>query len=355
MSNFDAKQFIDISKILKSREFGLFLILLLVIIATTIANPRFLNAQNIRDILLNVSIIALLTVGMTVVILMRHIDLSIGAIVGLSAFMVGELLIKFPDMPIILALLAGVLIGFVGGTINGLLVTLGRVPSLVATLSTLYIFRGFGYAWVSGRQITASNLSSSFSQLATDDIFGLPYLTLIAFGFMSIMAIYLRNYSGGRAFYAIGSNPDAARLAGIAVTRTTLTGFMICGMIAGLAGVLWLARFGTVDASAGSGLELQVVAAAVVGSVAIGGGSGTVIGAVLGALLLSVISSSLVIMRISGFWQLAIQGGLIVSAIGLDAWLSRRLKSMTFKKAILLKESVIKDNALKNKVLKGAI
>jgi rhamnose transport system permease protein len=300
-------------------------VLVLVVTATALANPRFVSGQNVKDILLNVSIIAVLTVGMTVVMLMRHIDLSISSIVGFTAFLVGELFVRFPATPIALAALCGIGLGLLAGAVNGALVSFGQVPSLVATLSTLYIFRGIDYAWVHGRQINATSLPDGFSALGSGGLFGVPYLVMIAAVLLAGMAIYLRHYRGGREFYALGSNPLAARLAGIAVHRRVMIGFMLSGAIGGLAGVLWLARFGTVDAGAASGIELQVVAAAVVGSVAITGGVGTVLGATLGALLLGVIASALVILRVSSFWQLAIQGGLIIGAIALDTLLARRL------------------------------
>jgi rhamnose transport system permease protein len=283
-------------------------------------------------VLLNVSIIGLLTAGMTVVMLMRHIDLSIASIVGVSAYAVGSLFVMFPHMPVVVAMFAGVAIGFALGAVNGTLVTFGRVPSLVATLSMLYIVRGADYAWVHGGQINATSLPDAFSRMATGSILGLPNLVLIALVVLVGIGIYLKQYRGGREHYAIGSNPEAARLAGIRVERRVMIGFLISGAIAGLAGVLWLARFGTVEASTAKGIELQVVAAAVVGSVAITGGVGTVMGATLGALVLGVINIALVVLRVSPFWQQAIQGALIVAAITLDTLLARSVARRMMRK-----------------------
>jgi rhamnose transport system permease protein len=269
---------------------------------------------------------------MTVVMLMRHIDLSIGSVVGVSAYGVGCLYVAFPHLPVLIALMAGVAIGLVAGSVNAGLVALGRVPSLVATLSTLYIFRGADYAWVSGGQINASSLPDAFSRLATGAAFGIPTLVLIALVVLVALGVYLKSFRGGREHYAIGSNPEAARLAGIQVERRVMVGFVISGAIAGLAGALWLARFGTVDASTAKGIELQVVAAAVVGSVAINGGAGTILGATLGALVLGVINSALVVLRISPFWQQAIQGALIVAAVATDTLLARSLAKRMMRK-----------------------
>ncbi|SAL32027.1 ribose ABC transporter permease [Caballeronia terrestris] len=316
----------------RSREATLFAVLIALVAATAAVKPEFLNLQNLRDVLLNVSIIGLLTAGMTVVMLMRHIDLSVASVVGVSAYAVGSLFVMFPQMPVIVAMLAGIGIGLAIGAVNGVLITFGRVPSLVATLSTLYIVRGADYAWVHGGQINATSLPDAFALIATGSLFGVPNLVLIALVVLIALSVYLKQYRGGREHYAIGSNPEAARLAGIRVERRVMIGFLLSGAIAGLAGVLWLARFGTVDASTAKGIELQVVAAAVVGSVAITGGVGTVTGATLGALVLGVINIALVVLRVSPFWQQAIQGALIVAAITLDTLLARSVAKRMMRK-----------------------
>jgi rhamnose transport system permease protein len=321
-----------LTNLVRSREATLFVVLIALVAATAAVKPEFLNLQNLRDVLLNVSIIGLLTAGMTVVMLMRHIDLSVASVVGVSAYSVGSLFVMFPHMPIVVAMLAGVVIGLVIGGVNGTLVTFGRVPSLVATLSTLYIVRGADYAWVHGGQINATSLPDAFSRIATGSLLGLPNLVLIAMVVLVAIGIYLKQYRGGREHYAIGSNPEAARLAGIRVERRVMIGFLLSGAIAGLAGVLWLARFGTVEASTAKGIELQVVAAAVVGSVAITGGVGTILGATLGALVLGVINIALVVLRVSPFWQQAIQGALIVAAITLDTLLARSVARRMMRK-----------------------
>lgn len=321
-----------LASLAKRRETALFVVLVALIVCTAIARPQFLNLQNLRDVLLNVSIVGLLTAGMTVVMLMRHIDLSVGSIVGVSAYAVGSLFVAFPHLPVFVALAAGVAIGLLAGFVNAALVAIGRVPSLVATLSTLYIFRGADYAWVSGGQINASSLPHAFSKLATGSVLGVPTLALIAAIVLTGLGIYLKQFRGGREHYAIGSNPEAARLAGIQVERRVMRGFLISGAIAGLAGALWLARFGTVDASTAKGIELQVVAAAVVGSVAITGGAGTILGSTLGSLVLGVISIALVVLRISPFWEQAIQGALIVAAVATDTLIARSLAKRMMRK-----------------------
>lgn len=313
-----------LTRLFRAREASLVLILLGLFAVTSALNPRFLSAQSLRDLALNVAIVALVVVGETLVLLMRHVDLSVSSILGLSAFLSGALFVAHPGLPVWLAFVAGIAMGAVLGAVNGWLVAYGKVPALVATLGTLYVYRGLNYAIVHGGQITASDLPAAFSRFASGSLLGVPNLVLLVLVVMVLFGVYLRSYRSGREYYAVGSNVEAAVLAGIDVNRRVLTGFILSGAIAGLAGVLYLARFGTVDASAGSGLELQVIAAAVVGGVAITGGVGTIAGAGIGALLLGVIGSALVALRAPAFWQQAIQGALLLLAISVDIVLARR-------------------------------
>ncbi|MBV8141770.1 MAG: ABC transporter permease [Verrucomicrobia bacterium] len=310
--------------LLRSREGSLVLLIAFMTVLTTSLNPRFISPQSLKDLMLNVSIIALLVLGQTVIILMRQIDLSISSIVGITAFLSGILFINHPGIPSILVVLIAVVAGLLLGGINAALIAWGRIPALITTLGTLYIFRGANYAWVHGRQVNAVNVPGSFLAIGTSTLVGIPILTWIVLILLVVFAIGLRQYRIGREFYAIGSNPNAAVLAGINVSQRLATGFLISGAIAGLAGALWLARFGTVDATAAEGIELSVITSTVVGGVAITGGVGTVVGAVLGALLLSVFSSTLVFLRVPSFWQQAFQGAMLLLAIAADAYLAHR-------------------------------
>ncbi|MGP3968744.1 ABC transporter permease subunit [Streptomyces sp. 6N223] len=316
------------SRLWRVRELGILLALALLVAGTAASNSRFLSAQSIRDVLLAAAILVVLAVGQTVVIVTRNIDLSVGSVLGLAAFATGKLFVEAPDTALPLALLAGMALGAACGVVNGALIAAARVPALVITLGTLYIFRGIDHSWASGEQINAADMPGDFLRLGTARVLGidwLPWLAVIAAAVLLVVGYYLHSHRSGRELYAIGSEPAAARLSGIPVGRRVFVAFVISGSLAGLAGVLYAARFGTVDATVGSGMELQVVAAAVVGGVAIFGGSGTVYGAALGALLLTTIDSSLAVLRVNPFWQQAVVGGLILAAIGLDRALAARV------------------------------
>jgi rhamnose transport system permease protein len=316
------------------RELGILAALALVVAITTAVNPRFLSVQSIRDLLLNASVIALLTVGQTLVVVTRNVDLSVGSVLGLTAFMTGTLFVGRPGLPVVVAVLAGVLVGVVCGAVNGAVTAVGKVPSLVVTLGTLYVFRGIDYAWAGGRQINAADLPDSLLTLGSGRFLGVPYLVAIAVILVAVAAYALRSYRSGRELYAIGSNPEAAVLAGIPVGRRLFAAFVLSGAVAGLAGVLFTARYGTVDATAGTGFELQVISAVVVGGVAIFGGSGSVVGAALGALLLSTIGSAIVVLRVPSFWQQAIVGALLIGAIALDRLLALRIAAALRQRSV---------------------
>ena len=311
--------------LVRTRELGIILALVALVVYTAASNPRFLSGQSIRDILLNTAILAVMAAGQAVVVITRNIDLSVGSVLGLSAFTVATMMSANPDLPMVAAILVGLAVGGVAGLLNGVLVRYGRVPALVVTLGTLYIYRGITYQWAGGSQVNADKLPAHFLNFANDNLLGIPWLVLIALIVVGGATLVMRNYRVGRELYAMGSSPQAAELAGIKVARNLLGAFLLSGALAGLAGVLFAARFGTVDASAGTGYELNVVAAVVVGGVAVFGGSGTVWGAGLGALLLTVISSALAVLDINQFWQQAIVGALIILAICADRLVAVRI------------------------------
>jgi rhamnose transport system permease protein len=307
----------------RTRELVILAVFLVMIALTQAGNSSFLSEQGVKDLLLNATILVLVAVGQALVVLTRNVDLSVGSTLGISAFAAGTCL-QGGGHPLLAVLLATA-VGTAFGLLNGLLVSLGRVPALVVTLGTLYAIRGIDSLWVGSRQITAAQLPDSFTAFGSGGILAVPYLALLAVAVLLAVGGYLRHYRGGRECYAIGSNPEAARLAGIPVRTRVLAVYTACGALAGLAGALYLARFGNVDSSTGSGYELTVVSAVVVGGVAFTGGAGSVHGAALGALLLTSVNSVLPALGVSSVWVLAINGVLLLAAIAADRIVARRL------------------------------
>lgn len=322
----EARRVVDL--VFRLREFGIVAVLALLVLVTYAIQSRFLDLSNVQFILVDTTVFALLAVGETMVVLTRNVDLSIGSVLGLSAFLSADLFGSHPGIPIPLVFLAGLGIGLACGAAVGLLTVVGQVPSLVVTLAALYVIRGIDVLIVGGGQVVASSLPNSFLDIPRKTVGGIPVLAIAVAGVVAVAAYYLRSYRSGRELYAIGSNPEAARLAGIPAGRRVFTAFLVSGACAGVAGVLDAARYGTIDSTAGSGYELQVIAAVVVGGVAIFGGSGSVVGAAVGALLLNTILSALYVLGVSPFWNQAIAGALLLAAITLDRGISLRLAAV---------------------------
>lgn len=313
-----------VGRVFLSREFSVFAALALLVIITDISNPRFLAPQGVKDLLLNSTIFVVMAVGEAIVIITRNVDLSVGSILGLAAFGTGTLFATFPEIPIVLVFVVGLAFGAVLGLINGLIVSVAKVPALVITLGTLYIYRGINNAWAGSKQYFIGNEPKAFGNLSVATVFGIPIITIGALVVVVIAAIVMFGTRTGRDLYAIGSDPDAARVFGIPVDRRVVGAFLASGALAGLAGVLYASRFNSVGADTGTGFELQIVAAVVVGGVAIFGGSGTVAGAAIGAVLLTTMTGALASLNVSKFWQQAIVGVLIIAAILIDRILSLR-------------------------------
>jgi rhamnose transport system permease protein len=314
-------------RVFRIRESGIIAVLIVFVAVTVSIQPRFASQQEAQFILANTTVFALLALGETMVVVSRNVDLSIGSVVGLSAYLSASLFGTVHGIPIVVVFLVGLAIGLAVGVANGLMVAIGRVPSLVVTLATLYIVRGIDILIVGGNEVVAQTLPNAFIQIPRAGVYGIPYLAIVIAAVIGVGAYYLRSYRSGRELYAIGSNPEAARLAGIHVGRRVFTAFAVSGAIAGVAGVLWAAQYQTVDSNAGTGYELTVIASVVVGGVAIFGGSGSAAGAAIGALLLQTINSALYVLGISPFWDQAIAGLLLLVAITLDRVISLRLSA----------------------------
>jgi rhamnose transport system permease protein len=305
---------------------------LLAFFATQI--PNYFEPRSVNRLTTGLAIPLVVAVGQVLVVLTRNIDLSVSSVVGLSAYLVGTLLTREQDMPPIVAAIIAILIGVVLGAVNGLIVAYGGVPAIIATLGTLALYRVFLVEFSGARTVTTADLPDWLNDVPGATVlsvanYDLRLTVAIALVVAILGQLTLRYLPFGRRLYAIGSNPDAARTAGLPVKRDVFTAFVICGGLAGLAGFMFLARFGNITVTAAQGLELQVVAAVVVGGVNIFGGSGSMIGALLGVLTIEVLQQSLLRWAgISEFVKDAILGLLILIAVTADAVILGRLREM---------------------------
>lgn len=316
-----------LSILVRQRELSLVAIMVVLGGAVSLAAPQFLTASNLTNVAVLASIIAIAAVGEALVILTRNVDLSVEAMMGLVAYCLARTLeLHSLDAPMAIALALG--IGLVLGMINGVIVTLFKVPAIVATLGTLSIFRGVDYLIAGSHQVPLAALPPGFTAIAQHSFIGIPDFVLLVIVIVAIGTVVLRSTRFGRQLYAVGSNPEAAAILGIPSRRVVFSAFTLCGLLSGVAGVLWVIEFGTINGTSATGVVLSVVAAVVVGGVNIFGGSGTIAGAALGALFLGFIANALILIGLSQFWLQAIYGLVILIAVSADTAILRRFQQV---------------------------
>ena len=317
-----------LSVVAGQRELSLLGIMIVLGTMVSVAAPQFLTAFNLTNVAVLASITAVAAAGEAMVVLTRNIDLSVEATMGLVAYCVASILERHVlDAPAAIAF--GIGLGLLLGMINGIIVTVFRVPAIVATLGTLSIFRGVDYLIAGSHQVPLAGLPAGFTDPARDAVLGLPVFVLVAVIVVVLGSVTLRWTRFGRQVYAVGSNPEAAAILGIPSRLVVFAAFSVCGLLAGVAGVMWVIEFGTINGTAATGVVLAVVAAVVVGGVNIFGGSGTLAGAALGALFLGFIANALILVGLSQFWLQAIYGLVILLAVSADAFIIRRVHRAT--------------------------
>lgn len=308
-----------IRRLLTSRE----LILALAILGLTgliaLKFPGFIEPSNLIDAFNDTSPLIILALGQMVVILTRCIDLSVAANLALTGMIVAMINTTFPSVPVPILIMVAISAGALMGALNGLLTWKLEIPPIVVTLGTMTIFRGLVFVLSEGQWINAHEMSDSFKAFPRNEFLNLPVLSWFAIIITLLVVIMVSRTPLGRAFYAVGGNPNASVYAGIDVGRTQFLAFTISGALAGLTGYLWVSRYAVAYVDIAGGFELDVVAACVIGGISIAGGVGTVIGAFLGAIFLGVIKNALPVIGISPFAQLAISGAAIIIAVAFNS------------------------------------
>ena len=317
----------------KHREFILLGAIVVLIGLITLRYPPFIAPGNLARVFDDTAILFILALGQMVVILTRCIDLSIAANLALCGMIVALLNAAFPGIPVPLLIVAAIGCGAAFGAFNGALVWKLGIPSIVVTLGTMTIFRGSIFLLSQGQWVNAHQMTDAFKALPRMTLLGLPGFSWFAIVIIAAFIVLMSRTKLGRNIYAVGVNPTASVYAGIDVGKTQFFAFVISGMVAGLAGYLWVARYSVAYTEIASGFELNVIAACVIGGISIAGGIGTAVGAVLGALFLGIVANALPVINISPFAQMAISGTVIVIAVIFNARAERKKGRIILKKA----------------------
>lgn len=297
-------------------QYGIFLAFVLICLVLSLSTPRFFTVANLLNIGTQVSINALLAFGVTFVIITGGIDLSLGSIVAVTGVVAASF--AHPDtFPVIFPVFLGLLTGAAFGLFNGFVITKSKVPPFIVTLGSMTIGRGLALILSKGRPI--SNLSESFNFIGGGNILGVPCPIILLIVAFVVCSVILKKTILGRYMYAVGGNEPAAYASGISVTRVKIWVYTICGLLSALGGILLTSRITTGQPNAGAGFELDAIAAAIIGGTSTSGGTGTMTGTLIGALLIGVISNSLDLMNVSSYYQQVVMGAIIIGAVVLDS------------------------------------
>jgi rhamnose transport system permease protein len=297
------------------RELGLVVFIVIVCAAVQARNHEFLTGLNVGNLLTNTAILGILSVGMMMVLLTGGIDLSIGATMAFSGMVSALTVSAFPDIPVFVLVLEGALIGAAAGLVIGVLVSRFSILPIIASLGMMNVIRGLTYLVSGGAWVSAYQMSDGFKALSTGRIFGINNLIIIAVVIYLVFYCFINYTRTGRRIYAVGSNPEAAEVIGLPKKRIVTLVYVLMGFLAGLGGVLWVAKFASAQGDTAAGYEMNVIAACVLGGVSVSGGRGKVAGLVLGALLFGILANALPLVNVSPFWQQGIQGAVILLAI----------------------------------------
>lgn len=327
-------------QLLKHREALLGGVIVLMVLAIGSRVPSFIGPGNLVEMFNDTSILIILALGQMMVLLTKGIDLSMAANLALTGMIVALLNFHHPDIPVWALLILATALGLVMGIINGLLVWKMGIPAIVVTLGTMSIYRGIIFLLSDGGWINSHQMSADFLGLPRSSLLGLPLLSWCAIAALFVVGYFLRYSRTGRALYTAGGNATAAYYTGINAGKMQFVSFCLSGALAGFCGYLWISRFAVAYVDVANGFELQVVAACVIGGINTMGGTGRVLGCLLGALFLGVINNALPVIGISPFWQMAISGSVIVIAVLLNERGNKRKGRLILRDAALARQKL---------------
>lgn len=307
------------------RETSIILIILLLIIAMSIFIPGFMTGSNISTTLVGLSTDGMMAIGMTIVLVIGGIDLSVGSVMALSNVVAG--ILAAAGINIWISVLVAVLISILSGYIVGIFITKVELNPFITTLAMMSIARGIAYVFTKGSPVSLGNISNVFDAIGQGSVLGIPNPALILFILVIVFDYLMRKSAFFRQTYFIGSNEKAAYLSGINVNRVKMFVYILSAVLSGIAGVITLARFGVATPTAGTSAEMRAIAGAVIGGASLSGGAGTILGALLGILLVALINNALVLLNVSVYWQSLVTGIVLICAVVIDIYANKKRKN----------------------------
>lgn len=305
-----------LSPIMRIKELGILIPLIIICVVTAIISPAFAGIENIIDLLRSISFTVIVGVGMTLVLISGGLDLSVGSVIGLTGMITGWGLVS--GLPIAVSIIFGLIAGFTTGLINGFIIVKFKIPPLIVTLGMMYIARGVVYVISKGRPFYP--FPDGFKQIGQGALFGVPYSIYIAF-IIVLAGHFILNYTiFGRSVMAIGGNEEATRVSGINIGRVKILIYCITSLLCGVTGVLMAARLSSSQANAGTGWEMTVIASVIIGGTSLFGGAGSIIGTLIGAAIMAVLTNAMVLLNVSVYWQNIVVGVIIILAVGIDTY-----------------------------------
>lgn len=324
----------NIRKLLHRQSTGVVVFLMVIVVFFSIFANHFMTMQNMKNILFSASVLAVAAVGESLVLLTGNYDLSVGSILGIVAFITYDICSHIPGAGTVV-IIVGIVFGLLLGAVNGFLVGYLKIPSMVATLGTLSVYRGLDSWYAGSREVTKNQIPHWVSVVSPSSILGIPTYVWLCAVLCIVVTLILTKRPAGRMLYAFGSNPLAADSFGLNSRKIIFTAYACSGMFAGFAGMLLGAQVGTINSVMGNGYEMEVIAAAVIGGVSLWGGVGTPFGAMVGALVYACLDNGLILLGVNEYSRLIFQGVAVIVAVGVDAFIRLQSKKASSRHAIL--------------------
>jgi rhamnose transport system permease protein len=322
----------NLKKITGTREMSLVVILIVLCIFIQVRNSSFMSIANINDLVTNAVMMSILAVGMMCVLLIGGIDISIGSTIAFSGMTVALLLRAHPEIPTIISFVLGIVVGTLCGLLVGLIIAKGKVIPIIATLGLMNAYRGATYLIAGNQWVASYQLPEGLKAFATGKFLGINNMIVVAILIYIIFAYFIKFTRTGRKIYAVGSNVEAAKISGINIDRINILVYSIMGGLSGLVSILWLSKYASAQGDAATGLEIDIIAACVIGGVSLNGGKGSVLGVILGTVTLGILNNALPLINISPFWQDAIKGLVIILAIIINTTSQRSIDRKNLKR-----------------------